>query len=72
MTLLNTALTKHSACANMADEITKAQAAKPGGDTIFGKVIRKEIPANIIYEDDLVWVKNRMIEQRFSCINPNN
>ncbi|XP_003963878.1 adenosine 5'-monophosphoramidase HINT1 [Takifugu rubripes] len=37
----------------MADEIAKAQAAKPGGDTIFGKVIRKEIPANIIYEDDL-------------------
>ena len=23
------------------------------GDTIFGKIIRKEIPANIIYEDDL-------------------
>lgn len=47
----------------MADEIAKAQAAKPGGDTIFGKIIRKEIPANIIHEDDLVWVKNRMIEQ---------
>ncbi|NXY75125.1 HINT1 protein, partial [Glareola pratincola] len=36
----------------MADEISKAQAARPGGDTIFGKIIRKEIPANIIYEDD--------------------
>ncbi|MBD2108817.1 MULTISPECIES: histidine triad nucleotide-binding protein [unclassified Nodosilinea] len=23
------------------------------GDTIFGKIIRKEIPANIVYEDDL-------------------
>ena len=23
------------------------------GDTIFGKIIRREIPANIIYEDDL-------------------
>jgi histidine triad (HIT) family protein len=23
------------------------------GDTIFGKIIRKEIPANIIFEDDL-------------------
>ncbi|NMF83859.1 histidine triad nucleotide-binding protein [Nodosilinea sp. P-1105] len=23
------------------------------GDTIFGKIIRKEIPANILYEDDL-------------------
>ena len=23
------------------------------GDTIFGKIIRREIPANILYEDDL-------------------
>jgi histidine triad (HIT) family protein len=23
------------------------------GDTIFGKIIRKEIPANIVFEDDL-------------------
>lgn len=23
------------------------------GDTIFGKIIRKEIPANIVYEDEL-------------------
>lgn len=38
----------------MADEIRKAQAARPGGDTIFGKIIRKEIPANIIYEDEQV------------------
>ncbi|XP_037365306.1 adenosine 5'-monophosphoramidase HINT1 [Talpa occidentalis] len=36
----------------MADEIAKAQTARPGGDTIFGKIIRKEIPAKIIYEDD--------------------
>ncbi|XP_041753276.1 histidine triad nucleotide-binding protein 1 [Coregonus clupeaformis] len=36
----------------MADEIAKAQAAKAGGDTIFGKIIRKEIPANIFFEDD--------------------
>ncbi|KAM9367449.1 adenosine 5'-monophosphoramidase HINT1 [Phaethornis superciliosus] len=36
----------------MADEISKAQAARPGGDTIFGKIIRKEIPATIIFEDD--------------------
>uniref|UniRef100_A0A4W5NDN7 Uncharacterized protein n=1 Tax=Hucho hucho TaxID=62062 RepID=A0A4W5NDN7_9TELE len=32
----------------MADEIAKAQVAQPGGDTIFGKIIRKEIPAIII------------------------
>ncbi|XP_071479706.1 uncharacterized protein [Diadema antillarum] len=36
----------------MSDEQAKAQMAKPGGDTIFGKIIRKEIPADIIYEDD--------------------
>lgn len=40
--------------AAMADEIAKAQAARPGGDTIFGKIIRKEIPAKIIFEDDQV------------------
>lgn len=38
----------------MADEISKAQAAKPGGDTIFGKILRKEIPAKIIFEDEKV------------------
>ncbi|KAK2921686.1 histidine triad nucleotide-binding protein 1 [Channa argus] len=37
----------------MADETAKAQAARPGGDTIFGKIVRKEIPAKFIYEDDL-------------------
>ena len=31
---------------------TAAAAAKEGGDTIFGKIIRKEIPAKIVYEDD--------------------
>ncbi|CAL8348359.1 unnamed protein product [Boreogadus saida] len=36
----------------MADEIAKSQAALPGGDTIFGKIIRKEIPATLIYEDE--------------------
>lgn len=36
----------------MADETAKAQAAQPGGDTIFGKIIRKEIPVNLLYEDD--------------------
>ena len=40
----------------MADEIEKAQGAKPGGDTIFGKIIRKEIPANIFFEDDQVCI----------------
>ncbi|XP_014240262.1 histidine triad nucleotide-binding protein 1 [Cimex lectularius] len=36
----------------MSDEVAKAQKALPGGDTIFGKIIRKEIPAKFIYEDE--------------------
>ncbi|VVC32320.1 Hypothetical protein CINCED_3A001288 [Cinara cedri] len=36
----------------MSDEVNKALAASPGGDTIFGKIIRKEIPCDFIYEDD--------------------
>ncbi|XP_042358567.1 histidine triad nucleotide-binding protein 1 [Plectropomus leopardus] len=36
----------------MADETEKAQAAKPGGDTIFGKIVRKEIPCEFLHEDD--------------------
>ncbi|XP_012227907.1 adenosine 5'-monophosphoramidase HINT1 [Linepithema humile] len=36
----------------MATEVEKAQSAAPdGGDTIFGKILRKEIPCNFIYED---------------------
>ncbi|XP_011866035.1 PREDICTED: histidine triad nucleotide-binding protein 1 [Vollenhovia emeryi] len=35
----------------MATEVEKAQAAAPEGDTIFGKMIRKEIPCNFIHED---------------------
>ncbi|XP_041985446.1 histidine triad nucleotide-binding protein 1-like [Aricia agestis] len=36
----------------MAGEVELAQSAAPGGDTIFGKIIRKEIPAKIVFEDD--------------------
>merc|ERR1712176_749985 len=36
----------------MSDQVSKAQEAKLGGDTILGKIIRKEIPAKIIYEDE--------------------
>ena len=28
------------------------QVAQPGGDTIFGKIIRKEIPAKILFEGE--------------------
>lgn len=38
----------------MADEVQLAQNAQAGGDTIFGKILRKEIPCNFIYEDNLV------------------
>ncbi|XP_060522885.1 adenosine 5'-monophosphoramidase HINT1 [Cylas formicarius] len=37
----------------MSDEVALAQNARPGEDTIFGKILRKEIPCNFIYEDDL-------------------
>eukprot|EP00054_Salpingoeca_dolichothecata_P037856 m.12072 g.12072 ORF g.12072 m.12072 type:complete len:128 (+) comp7950_c0_seq1:142-525(+) len=36
----------------MSDEVKKAQGAKIGGDTIFGKIIRKEIPSDIVFEDE--------------------
>ena len=35
-----------------SDEQARAQSAAPGGDTIFGKIIRGEIPCNKVYEDD--------------------
>ena len=38
----------------MSNEEQLAQTAKPSGDTIFGKIVRREIPADIIYEDDQV------------------
>lgn len=39
----------------MADEVSKAQQATPGGDTVFGKILRKEIPCKFIYEDEEVF-----------------
>ncbi|XP_043480799.1 histidine triad nucleotide-binding protein 1 [Leptopilina heterotoma] len=36
----------------MSSEVEKAQAASPEEDTIFSKILRKEIPCNFIYEDD--------------------
>jgi histidine triad (HIT) family protein len=32
---------------------TTRQTALSGGDTIFGKILRKELPCNFIYEDNL-------------------
>ena len=45
-------------------EVAKAQTAKPEGDTIFGKILRREIPTTFIYEDDLV----KMIEFMLICL----
>lgn len=39
----------------MADEVQLAQNAEAGGDTIFGKILRKEIPCQFIYEDEQVY-----------------
>ncbi|KRF98648.1 uncharacterized protein Dwil_GK18243, isoform B [Drosophila willistoni] len=36
----------------MASEVDKAQTATKGEDTIFGKILRKEIPCKFIYEDE--------------------
>ncbi|KAH9368917.1 histidine triad nucleotide binding protein 1 [Haemaphysalis longicornis] len=36
----------------MASEVQKAQLASETGDTLFGKIIRGEIPTKFIYEDD--------------------
>jgi histidine triad (HIT) family protein len=55
----------------MSDEVTLAQSAKPGGDTIFGKIIRKEIPADIIYEDDKVknFLDKRVFKREVKVLN---
>lgn len=38
----------------MSDEVNKALSANPEGDTIFGKILRGEIPCDFIYQDDQV------------------
>ncbi|XP_033186008.1 histidine triad nucleotide binding protein 1 [Bombus vancouverensis nearcticus] len=49
----NANLSHHTPCwRKMATEVEKAQTAAPSEDTIFGKILRKEIPCNFIYEDD--------------------
>ena len=36
------------------DEILRAQSASEEEVTLFDKIVKKEIPANIIYEDTMV------------------
>ncbi|XP_037936932.1 histidine triad nucleotide-binding protein 1 [Teleopsis dalmanni] len=38
--------------AKMSSEVEKAQAAQPEADSIFGKILRGEIPCKFIHEDD--------------------
>ena len=38
----------------MADEVSAAQTATKSSDTIFGKILRGELPTKFIYEDDKV------------------
>lgn len=38
----------------MASEVEKSQTAAASEDTIFGKILRKEIPCKFIHEDDKV------------------
>ena len=40
-----------------AGEVEKAMAARPGGDTIFGKIVRGEIPTKFIHDDERVCSK---------------
>ena len=44
--------TSNSNSGKMSDEAAKAQSAKAEQTTIFDKIISKEIPATIAYEDD--------------------
>lgn len=53
-TTLNFNLQAQPPTRTMSSEVEKAQTAGPASDTIFGKIIRKEIPSKTIYEDDQV------------------
>ncbi|XP_058975197.1 adenosine 5'-monophosphoramidase HINT1-like [Musca domestica] len=50
--LRNTCLKTPTNFRVMSSEVEKAQSAAPAEDTIFGKILRKEIPCKFIYEDD--------------------
>lgn len=48
----------------MADEVAKAKSSAPSGDTIFGKIVRKEIPSEFLYEDEQVIITAGVILDR--------
>ena len=43
------------------DEILRAQSADEEEVTLFDKIFKKEIPANIIYEENLVSLQQKSI-----------
>ena len=43
----------------MVEEIQKAQTAVEQEVTLFDRIVQKKIPANIIYEDDIVRLQSR-------------
>lgn len=49
-----------------SDEVAKAQTASAGGETIFGKMLKGQIPCKFIYEDDKVWLEGLVL---FSNVN---
>lgn len=53
----------------MSDEVAKAAAAAahPAEDTIFGKILRKEIPCEFIHEDDQVSESVRFCAKSLEC-----
>lgn len=50
----------------MASEVEKAQKSQPGGDTIFGKIIRGEIPTEFLHQDGEVSDHWQLRSQRYS------
>jgi hypothetical protein len=46
--------TNQQLCSDEVDKSKTAATTNKNADTIFGKILRKEIPADIIYEDDKV------------------
>jgi len=56
---------------DMSSEVEKAQSAAPCGDTIFGKIIRGEIPTNLLHEDDQVFRLDSCVSLARRCDSPN-
>ena len=44
---------RHVMARNFSSEVAKAQAAGPVPDTLFSKILRKEIPSTAVYEDEV-------------------